>query len=300
MTARDVALTYAASGLHVLPLLGKRPHPMLGSAGGYRHATTEARAIARWWESDPAAAIGVALVASGLVAFDAEGPRKGGKPGPVVRALRAAYGIGAAWAAVTPSQGVHLILRWPHDAPACPTRLTVHDDLAPLGLDLVKRSGHLAFPATLGADPDPAGRSWAIPPDGLPPFAPDALVAEAAAVAAPIERDRQAAPLPRVFPGDGATPWTARGRAYLTAAYDRCMAAEVGQRHAALLAFSTACVRAMRAGEVAEHHARALVHQAGEHLMPEDAADVAALIRTTFTNPDRFAPLGDRPKATNR
>jgi hypothetical protein len=78
------------------------------------------------------------------------------------------------------------------------------------------------------------------------------------------------------------------------------MAAERGERHAALLAFSTACVRAMRSGEVAEDHARALVQQAGAHHMPDDLADVGALIRTTFTNPDRFAPLGDRPKATNR
>ena len=300
MTARAAALTYAAYGLHVLPLIGKRPHSMLGTTGGYRHATTDARAITRWWEIDPEAGIGVGLVASGLVAFDAEGPTKGGSPVAVLRALRTAYGIGAAWAAVTPSQGVHLVLRWPDDAPPCPTRLTVHDDLAPLGLDLVKRSGHLAFPATLGPDPDAAGRAWAIAPDGLPPLAPAAMVAEAEAVAALIECDRQAAPPPRAFAGDPGAPWTPRGRAYLTAAHARCMAAERGERHAALLAFSTACVRAMRSGEVAEDHARALVQQAGAHLMPDDPADVAALIRTTFTNPDRFAPLGDRPKATNR
>lgn len=297
MTARAAALAYAAHGLHVLPLIGKRPHPMLGSAGGYRHATTDARAITGWWEIDPEAGVGVGLVASGLVAFDAEGPVKGGQPGAVVRALRAAYGIGAAWAAVTPSQGVHLLLRWPEDAPPCPTRLSVHHDLAPLGLDLVKRSGHLTMPATLGASPDPAGRSWAIAPDGLPPLAPDAMVAEAAAALA--GRDRHAIPPPRAFAGHAGAPWTPRGRAYLTAAYARCMAAERGERHGALLAFSTACVRAMRAGEVSEGHARALVRQAGDHLMPDDPADVAALIRTTFTNPDRFAPLGDRPKATN-
>jgi hypothetical protein len=299
VTARAAAVAYAAHGLHVLPLIGKRPHPMLGNAGGYRHATTNADAIARWWATDPEAGVGTGLVASGLVAFDAEGPVKGGQPGAVVRALRAAYGIGAAWAAVTPSQGVHLLLRWPEDAPSCPTRLTVHHDLAPLGLDLMKRSGHLTLPATLGPSPDPAGRSWAIAPDGPPPQAPDAMVAEAEAAAALVERDRQAVTAPRAFAGDPGAPWTPRGRAYLTAAHARCMAAERGQRHAALLAFSTACVRAMRAGEVAEDHARALVAHAGAHLMPDDPADVAGLIRSTFTNPDRFAPLGDRPKATN-
>ncbi|MEI8241375.1 MAG: hypothetical protein WCI22_18345, partial [Actinomycetota bacterium] len=62
---------------------------------------------------------------------------------------------------------------------------------------------------------------------------------------------------------------------YLTAAHGRCMAAEKGGRHTALLTFSTACVRAMGAGEVAEDHARALVQQAGDHLMPDDPADVA-------------------------
>jgi len=298
MTACAAAMAYAAHGLHVLPLIGKRPHPMLGNAGGYRHATTSAEAIGRWWATDPRAGIGAGLVASGLVAFDAEGPVKGGQPGKVVRALQAAYRIGPAWASVTPSGGVHLLLRWPEDAPPCPTRLSVHGDLAPLGLDLVKRSGHLTLPATLGADPDPAGRSWAIAPDGPPPLAPDAMLAEAEAAAALAERDRQAVTAPSVFAGHPSAPWTPRGRAYLTAAHARCMAAETGQRHAALLTFSTACVRAMRAGEVAEDHARALVGQAGAHLMPDDPADVAALIRSTFTDPDRFAPLGDRPKAT--
>ena len=297
MTARTAALAYARHGLHVLPLTGKRPHPMLGAAGGYRHATTDAGAIARWWAADPGAGIGIGLVASGVIAFDAEGPVKGGQPEEVVRALRAAYGIAAAWAAVTPSQGVHLMLRWPKDAPPCPTRLSVHHDLAPLGLDLVKRSGHLTMPATLGTDPDAAGRCWTIAPDGLPPPATDAMVAEAVAAAA--ERGHQAIRPPRPFAGAAGAPWTPRGRAYLTAAYARCMAAERGARHAALLGFSMACVRAMQAGEVAEDHARALVRQAGDHLMPDDPADVAALIRTTFTNPNRFAPLGDRPKATN-
>lgn len=297
MTAHAAALHYAARGMHVMPLTGKRPHPMLGQAGGYLHATTDPEAITRWWTTDPAAGIGIGLAASGLIAFDAEGPAKGGQPGAVVRALQAAYGLGAAWVAVTPSQGVHLLLQWPEDAPACPTRLSVHGDLARLGLDLVKRSGHLTLPTTLGAEPDPAGRCWAIAPRGLPPLAPDAIVAEA--VASRAQRDRQAIPPPRAFAGDAGAPWTPRGRAYLTAAYSRCMAAERGERHAALLAFSMACARAMRAGEVAEAHARGLVAQAGAALMPDDPADVAALIRTTFTNPDRFAPLGERPKAIN-
>lgn len=300
MNACTVALAYAAHGLHVLPLIGKRPHPMLGTTGGYRHATTDATAITRWWANDPEAGIGLGLMASGLVAFDAEGSVKGGEPGAVVRALRAAYGIGPTWAAVTPSLGVHLIIRWPESALPCPTRLSVHDDLAPLGLDLVKRSGHLTLPTTLSADPDPAGRSWAIAPDGPPATATDALVAEAVALAARIARDRQSAPAPQPFVGLSGARWTERGRVYLTAAHGRCMAAEKGGRHTALLAFSTACVRAMGAGEVAEDHARELVQQAGDHLMPDDPADVADLIRWTFTNPDRFAPLGDHPKATHR
>lgn len=56
------ALDYAAKGWAIFPCdpRSKAPHPMLGSTGGFHHATLNVSVIEEWWSKDPSALIGSA------------------------------------------------------------------------------------------------------------------------------------------------------------------------------------------------------------------------------------------------
>lgn len=70
-----VAPGLAARGLHVFPCEdgGKRPHPIVGATGGYKHATTDARQVAAWATAAPRANIGLVAGPSGFVVLDLDG-----------------------------------------------------------------------------------------------------------------------------------------------------------------------------------------------------------------------------------
>jgi replicative DNA helicase len=56
------------------PSPGKHPHEVLGPRGGLNLATSDEATIRAWWTAAPEASIGVALRASGLIAFDVDKP----------------------------------------------------------------------------------------------------------------------------------------------------------------------------------------------------------------------------------
>ena len=68
----SVAPGLAARGVHVFPVevRGKRPHPILGATGGYKHATASAAQVAAWATAAPHANIGLAPGPSGFLVLD--------------------------------------------------------------------------------------------------------------------------------------------------------------------------------------------------------------------------------------
>jgi len=76
MTKSEAALTYAAWGWHVLPVVpnGKIP----ATQHGVNDATTSAEQIVKWWAQNPDYNIGIAAgERSGILVFDID-PRNGG------------------------------------------------------------------------------------------------------------------------------------------------------------------------------------------------------------------------------
>ncbi len=106
------ALDYAAAGFYVFPVDGKRPHAILGNAGGYHHATLDPAQISAWWGTAPDAGIGIALAPSRLVCLDVD--VSDGKPGMAsLSALAASVPEIDACSLVarTGSGGLHLLWR---------------------------------------------------------------------------------------------------------------------------------------------------------------------------------------------
>ena len=244
----QAALYYAACGLAVFPCApdSKAPHPMLGGSGGLHHASTTAAIVGGWWGKDPAARIGLNLGASGLIAFDLEGPEKGADPAAIIAALCDAYGpeaLPATWQAVTPSGGRHLLYQAPTGD--VPNTLPVEVE----GLDRIRHGGsYVVVPAVLAGEivPDDEGRSWITgPPDGQPAPAPGWLdqVAQETAAA------RLAAQLtPRA---GGHYPDTADGTPYgvkaMRGLWGEVANAPEGQRHTVLMRAAVRA-RALEAG----------------------------------------------------
>ena len=292
----QAALIYALEGLHVFPCspTSKAPHSMLGERGGLHHATKETAIIGGWWGKDPHARIGLNLGASGLIAFDLEGPEKGCDPAGIVAALCDAYGPDAlppTWQAVTPSGGWHLIYKAPEGEVPATLPLDVE------GLDKVRHGGmYVVIPAVLPGElvPDDEGRRWISGPSPLegytPPADAPAWLAEVAAETARMRRAMKATQR-----GKGRRPETADATPYggkaLMGLWSEVSTASTGMRHAALMKAAVRA-RALEAGEhvSGEKWREVLSDAASRAGLPDDeVADVLEWASTEAT-PDPAGP----------
>ena len=292
----QAALIYAAEGLHVFPCspASKAPHAMLGERGGLHHATTEAAIIGQWWGKDTSARIGLNLGASGLIAFDLEGPAKGCDPAGIIAAVCAAYGpdaLPATWQAVTPSGGRHLIYRAPEGEVPATLPLEVE------GLDKVRHGGmYVVIPAVLPGElvPDDEGRSWISGPSPLEGFPPPAdAPAWLAEVAAETARTRRA--MKATHRAKGRRPTDADATPYGTKAlmglWGEVTHAGEGTRHAALMRTAVRA-RALEAGGhvSGEKWREVLADAAARAGLPEgEVSDVLEWASTEAT-PDAAGP----------
>lgn len=224
---------------------------MLGERGGLHHASTEAAIVGGWWGKDPAARIGLNLGASGLIAFDLEGPAKGADPAAIIAALCDTYGpdaMPATWQAVTPSGGRHFLYKAPEGA--VPNTLPLEVE----GLDRIRHGGsYVVVPAVVGGEivPDADGRRWLSGPTPLEASEPapaPAWVEEVARETARAQRKARAAIRARGWRPDDvdATPYGAKA---LRGLWEEVANAAEGSRHTTL---TTAAVRA-RALEAGGH-----------------------------------------------
>lgn len=139
------ALRYATWGYAVLPLArgGKKPHRMLGHEGGVHHATVNQAAIWRWWESDPAANIGIATgTASRLVVVDLD-VKHDADGITAFRDFLGAFGLAmppGPWVR-TPSGGAHM---WLHAGGRVPERPGVLP-----GVDVKGDGGYVLAPPSM-------------------------------------------------------------------------------------------------------------------------------------------------------
>lgn len=249
----QAALFYGFLGLAVFPCApgSKAPHSMLGERGGLHHASTQAAIIGGWWGKDPRARIGLNLGASGLIAFDLEGPEKGADPAAIMAAICETYGPGAlpaTWQAVTPSGGRHLLYKAP--AGEVPNTLPLEVE----GLDRIRHGGsYVVVPAVAAGEivPDDEGRQWISGPTPLEPSEPAPTPAWLEAVAHETARARRAARAAvrahgRRPDGADATPYGAKA---LMGLWGEVAHAPEGGRHSTL---TRAAVRA-RALEAGGH-----------------------------------------------
>jgi hypothetical protein len=140
------AMRYQQLGYPVFPLgqLSKRPHRMLGPAGGFKHASSYWPDVDRWWSQDLLAGIGVPTgMASGLVVIDLDVKR--GDNGTVsftgfLNEHR--LQLPPMPTVVTPSGGYHMWLRIP------PITLPSRTSILP-GVDIKADGGYVAVPPTM-------------------------------------------------------------------------------------------------------------------------------------------------------
>jgi hypothetical protein len=251
----SAALYYAAEGLAVFPCArgSKRPHGMLGERGGLHHASTTREIVKGWWGKDASASIGLNLGASGLIAFDFEGPAKGCDPVGIIAAVCDAYGadaLPATWQALTPSGGRHLL----YLAPTGDVPSTLPLEVP--GLDRIRHGGsYVILPAVVAGEvvPDAEGRAWIDGPSPLtdapsrPAPAPEWLADVADATARARRAARHVARTTgKVSTGADATPY---GGKALRGLWGEVAHTGEGSRHGALM---RAAVRA-RALEVGGH-----------------------------------------------
>lgn len=149
------AQQYAEYGYAVLPLArgSKKPHPMLGEAGGVHHATGDFNQLHRWWVADPHANIGVATgEVSSLVVVDLDTKRDDGRA--KFWQLLTEQQLGMSWtaSAQTPSGGWHVWLRLHPGMPVARERRSILP-----GVDVKGNGGYVvAAPSSLTVE-DKAG-----------------------------------------------------------------------------------------------------------------------------------------------
>lgn len=126
LPAGDAALAYAAAGVAVFPCVphGKRPL----TRHGLRDATSDARAVARWWRRWPDANIGLPT-GTQVEVIDVD--RRPAGSGFAALGRSQAAGMVDGWAAIvrTPSRGLHLYYPVRPDRPQrCWAEPSVHVD----------------------------------------------------------------------------------------------------------------------------------------------------------------------------
>ena len=132
------AAHYARAGLHIFPLRPGAKDPAV--SGGFKSATADVDTVARWWQSNPHANIGVLPAPSGHVVIDVD--VKKDAPGPAsLRELETLHGALPTTAQInTPSDGWHLWFELPASA-------TGHPNTKPGdGLDVRSADGYVVLP----------------------------------------------------------------------------------------------------------------------------------------------------------
>lgn len=136
------ALRYAARGWKVLPLLPgtKLPHGRL-APNGHNDATSDEAKIRQWWKLEPAANIGLNMIASGMVAIDID-PRNGGDL--TIQEVERQHGeVPDTVMALTPSGGEHRLF-------ACSAGVRLPGKLG-AGVD-VKHDGYIVVEPSVYAE----------------------------------------------------------------------------------------------------------------------------------------------------
>jgi hypothetical protein len=149
---RDAACVYADRGWVVFPLKKAEKAP-LGSLvpNGMHDGTCDLAQVFKWWKAAPAANIGIACEASGLVVVDFD-PRNGGEDA-LFELERELGALPSTPTALTGGGGAHVLLRNPGGS--------FRREIAP-GVD-IKANGYIVAPPSL----HPSGKpySWEIGPE---------------------------------------------------------------------------------------------------------------------------------------
>jgi hypothetical protein len=240
----QAALALAAGGWQVFPLRPRSKVPM--TRRGFHDASCDRVQVARWWDGMPAANLGVACGASGLLVVDLDGDeaaglwanlvaRNGGHE-PTLHATTGTFG------------GRHVYFAAP------PGGLPNTAGKLGAGIDTRGTGGYVVAPPSV----HPSGRRyrWQESPATRPAPAPQWLVPllDAPRVATALGETR---PLP---PGAWATPY---GERALEGLCDEMLAAPEGQRNELLVRLAYRAGRLGVAGELDEGVAEAALVEAG-------------------------------------
>ncbi|NBX75214.1 MAG: hypothetical protein EBQ92_01505 [Proteobacteria bacterium] len=134
------ALSYAARGWHIHPLIPNDKRPLLG--GWPKQASISTEAIDLWWNNNPSANIGIACgQASNLVVLDFD-CKNGAKGMDTLVTLEAKFNGLKTLRAQTPSGGVHLYFTYP--AQPLGNKVGVM-----AGLDIRSDNGYVAAPPSV-------------------------------------------------------------------------------------------------------------------------------------------------------
>lgn len=179
------AIRYIQLGYAVLPLArgAKKPHRMLGDAGGVYHATRDPNMVMDWWSQDMTANVGIATgQPSRLAVIDLDVKKGNDGPGEFTRFLAAGWCPQADWdlltsapRSATPSGGSHIWLRLDGPVPERPGILPGVDVKGDGGLIVAPPSMQLVSPmlrpGERAAEPVPLPYAFG---SGCPCSVPDA------------------------------------------------------------------------------------------------------------------------------
>lgn len=163
---RDYAFAYAARGYAVFPVWGttedgsctcgsatcnhspKAPHGMLGSGGGFHHATTDRTKLGLYWDNEPGAGIGLAVTPdNGLIVLDVDLYKDPDALNWLVEAVGGSTAAKQVLAGVpvqrTARGGLHMVFRRPKDS----TGIRLRKDI-PTGLEW-KGNGYIVVAPTM-------------------------------------------------------------------------------------------------------------------------------------------------------
>jgi hypothetical protein len=156
---RLCALALARRGLHVFPCRPRSKKPL--TEHGFKDATADADAIARWWRLNPDCNIAIATgAASRVFVLDVDNDKDGEA---ALRKLEEQHGALPATVEAVTARGRHLYFAWPAGA-------LVRNSAGKLGpgLDVRGEGGYVLAPPSV----HPSGRRYAWSVDSAKAFAP--------------------------------------------------------------------------------------------------------------------------------